>query len=91
MLTNKYTLAEYLYTNNLYALFTGKTNGDKYKVVIEKINCIDNTTIWCFGRVYELSRGIYTYMAQGCASYSTKDKAIHAACKFFGVEDTFNH
>ena len=82
-------LSEFLNLNNLYALFKGKTNGDIYKVVVEEVKRFSEPSIWCFGRVYEVTKGVYTYMPQGCKSYSTKNDAIQAACKFFGVKDEF--
>lgn len=82
-------LSEFLNLNNLYALFKGKTNGDIYKVVVEEVKRIEEPSIWCFGRVYEVTKETFTYMPQGCKSYSTKDDAIQAACKFFGVNSVF--
>ena len=82
-------IGDYLHDNNLHVLFSGKSYGDKYKVAVQEIKRLGDTSIWVFGRVYELYKGNYFFDPQGCNSFENKKDAIKGACKFFGVNNDF--
>ena len=73
--------SDFLYNNNISVLFKGKTYGESYKVAVQVSLDYNNAPLWCFGILYDGN----TFMPQGCKSYRTKNEAIKASCKFFGM------
>ena len=82
-------IGDYLNDNNLHVLFKGKTYGETYKVAVQEIKRVENTSIWTFGKVYTLYKGKYFFDPQGCKSFQNEKDAIKEACNFFGVNNDF--
>ena len=82
-------IGDYLHDNNLHVLFSGKTYGETYKVAVQEIKRHGNTSIWVFGRVYEIRKGKYFFYPQGCKSFKNEKDAIKESCEFFGFKSEF--
>ena len=76
-------IGDYLHDNNLHVLFSGKTYGETYKVAVQEIKRHGNTSIWVFGRVYEIRKGNNFFDPQGFKSFKNEKDAIKESCEFF--------